>query len=77
MMFGRTVGRAVIAAAEGFVRHRCPQHAAGMAYRIVFSLGPLAIVLAWLLGLVLREYGLRDDAIDEVVDLLPVSPEGA
>ena len=77
MKLGRTLVRAVAAASQGFVRHHCPQHAAGMAYRIVFSLGPLAIVLAWLIGLVLREFGLRDDAIDEVVDLLPVSPEGA
>jgi len=77
MELGKTLVRAIAAAAQGFVRHRCPQHAAGIAYRIVFSLGPLAIVLAWLIGLVLREYGLRDDAIDEVVDLLPVSPDGA
>ena len=41
----RTLFRVVPAAIDGYFRHRLPQHAAAIAYRVLFSLAPLAIVL--------------------------------
>ena len=37
--------RAVPAAIDGYFRDRLTQHAAGIAYRVLFSLAPLTIVL--------------------------------
>lgn len=64
-------------AIEGYFAHRCPQFAAGIAYRVLFSLAPLAIVLVSIFGLVLQDEDVRADLIDYVVDLLPVSEEGS
>ncbi len=68
--------RAVPMAIEGYFAHRLPQHAAGIAYRVLFSLAPLAIVLVSIFGLVLRNDDLRQDVIDWIVDWLPVSDSG-
>lgn len=67
----------VAAAIEGFFVHNCAQHAAGIAYRILFSIAPLAIALVSFFGLVLRNAGLRQDVIDLIVDHFPFSPGGA
>jgi membrane protein len=64
------------AAVDGYFARRLPQHAAGIAYRVLFSLAPLAIVLVSIFGLVLQNDALRDDVVDWIVDLLPVSDEG-
>lgn len=52
------------------------QHAAAIAYRVLFSLAPLAIVLVFGFGLILRDEALRQDVIDRVVGWLPVSDDG-
>jgi membrane protein len=63
-------------AVEGYFAHRLTQHAAGIAYRVLFSLAPLAIVLVSVFGLVLQDDDLREDVVDEIVGWLPVSDTG-
>jgi membrane protein len=64
-------------AVDGYFAHRLPQYAAGIAYRVLFSLAPLAIVLVSVFGLVLQDEELREDVIDSIVDWLPVSDQGS
>ncbi len=64
-------------AIDGYFAHRLPQHAAGIAYRVLFSLAPLAIVLVSVFGLVLQDDEVRQDVIDSIVDWLPVNEEGS
>jgi membrane protein len=63
-------------AVEDLFRDRCPQYAASIAYRVLFSLFPLTIVLVSIFGLVLQDDELRQSVIDELIDILPVSEEG-
>jgi membrane protein len=63
-------------AVDSFFADRCTQHAAGIAYRVLFSLVPLSIVLVAIFGIVLRDETLRKDVIDEIVDALPLSDTG-
>jgi membrane protein len=64
-------------AVEDFFARHCTHYAAGIAYRILFSLAPLAIVLVSIFGLVLRNANVREDVVDEIVGVLPFSPSGA
>ncbi|HSJ94464.1 MAG TPA: YihY/virulence factor BrkB family protein [Gaiellaceae bacterium] len=68
--------RAFPRAVEDLFRDRCPQYAASIAYRVLFSLFPLTIVLVSIFGLVLQDDELRQTVIDELIELLPVSEEG-
>lgn len=68
--------RAFPRAIEDLFRDRCTQYAASIAYRVLFSLFPLTIVLVSIFGLVLTDDELRQDVINELVELLPVSEEG-
>ncbi len=77
LAIGRSLFRVLPQAAEGFFEHRCTQQAAGIAYRILFSLVPLAILLVSVFGLVLEGTKLHEEVVDLVVDALPVSAEGA
>ena len=72
----RTLLRVIPEAIDGYFTDRCGQHAAGIAYRVLFSLVPLSIVLVAIFGLVLRNDGLRNDVINEIVDALPLSESG-
>ena len=63
-------------AIEDLFRDRCPQYAASIAYRVLFSLFPLTILLVSVFGLVLTDDDLRTRVIDELIRLLPVSVEG-
>ena len=69
--------RALPAAIDGYFRDRLSQHAAGIAYRVLFSLAPLAIVLVSIVGVVLRDDARREDVIEQIVDWLPVTEEGS
>jgi membrane protein len=64
------------AAVSRFFAAGCTQHAAGIAYRVLFSLAPLAIVLVAVFGLVLQDDDVRERVIDRVVDALPVDAAG-
>jgi len=73
---GVTIVRALWRAIEDLFRDRCPQYAASIAFHVLFSLFPLTIVLVSIFGLVLQNDALREDVIDEMVNLLPVSESG-
>jgi membrane protein len=62
----------LLAAGSRFVATGCPQQAAGIAYRVLFSLAPLAIVLVSIFGLVVQDDELREEAVDWIVGVLPV-----
>jgi membrane protein len=70
-------GRVIPVAIDRYFADRCPQHAAAIAFRALFSMAPLAIVLVAAFGVVLRDDELRADVIDAIVDALPVSGSGA
>ena len=72
----RTLARALPQAVDRYFADRCPQHAAGIAYRVLFSLAPLAIVLVAIFGIVLQDDDLRERVIAEIVDTLPLSDQG-
>lgn len=68
--------RAVPAAIDGYFRDRLMQHAAGIAYRVLFSLVPLTIVLVSIAGIVLQNEARREDVVDRIVSYLPFTEEG-
>jgi YihY family inner membrane protein len=63
-------------AVQRFYSDRCPQQAAGISYRVLFSIAPLAIVLVSVFGLVLQNDSFRHDVVNAIVDELPVTPAG-
>jgi len=63
-------------AVQRYFADRCPQSAAGIAYRVLFSIAPLAIVLVSIFGLVLQNDSVRRDVVNTIVDALPVSVAG-
>jgi membrane protein len=65
------------AAAGRFLGHRSTQHAAGIAYRILFSLAPLAILIVSALGLLVRDEGRRNELVDDIVGKLPILQDDA
>ena len=73
----RTLLRVIPEAIDGYFTDRCGQHAAGIAYRVLFSLVPLSIVLVAIFGLVLRNDEIRTDVINQIVDSLPLSQSGS
>jgi len=73
----RNLVRVVPMAIDGYFGDRLVQHAAGIAYRVLFSLAPLAIVLVSIVGVVLRNEARRQDVIDQIVSWLPVTEEGS
>jgi membrane protein len=70
------VAKLVEQAGRGFLDHGSPHLAASIAYRVIFSLFPLAIVLTALLGIVLRAAGLQADVVDAIVTNIPLSGDG-
>jgi membrane protein len=72
----RKLARIVPEALERYFADRSPQHSAAIAYRVLFSIAPLAIVLVSIFGLVLQNDSVRHDVVDTIVDALPVSVAG-
>jgi membrane protein len=68
--------RALPRAVEDMFKDRCPQYAAAISFRVLFSLFPLTILLVSIFGLVLQDDELRTSVIDEILGVLPVSTEG-
>ncbi len=68
--------RAVPMAIDGYFRDRLAQHAAGIAYRVLFSLVPLTIVLVSIVGIVLHDETRRQEVVNEIVSHLPFTEEG-
>jgi membrane protein len=63
-------------AGSRFFAAGCTQHAAGIAYRVLFSLAPLAIVLVSVFGLVLQDDDRRERVVDRVIEAIPVDASG-
>jgi membrane protein len=76
VVIARKLGRVIPEAVERFFADKCPQQAAGIAYRVLFSIAPLAIVLVSIFGLVLQDDSVRQDVVNTIVDALPVSVAG-
>ena len=72
----KKLARVSAEAIDRFVADQCPQLAAGIAYRVLFSIAPLAIVLVSIFGLVLQDDSVRHDVVNSIVDALPVSTAG-
>jgi membrane protein len=68
--------RALARAVEDLFRDRCPQYAAAIAFHVLFSLFPLTILIVSIFGLVLQDDQLRARVLEELLDVLPVSPSG-
>ncbi|HEX2587334.1 MAG TPA: YihY/virulence factor BrkB family protein [Gaiellales bacterium] len=60
-----------MAAANRYFADRCPQHAAGIAYRVLFSSVPLAVVLVSVFGVMLGNAEVRDAVVTAIVNALP------
>ncbi len=58
-------------AADRYFADRCPQHAAGIAYRVLFSIAPLAIVLVSAFGVLLGNQEVHKAVVDTIVGALP------
>jgi len=67
---GKTV-QVLVAAANRYFADRCPQHAAGIAYRVLFSTVPLAVVLVSVFGVMLGDASVRDAVVTAIVNALP------
>jgi membrane protein len=72
----RKLLRVVPEAVQGFYADHCPLQAAGIAYRVLFSVVPLAIVLVSIFGLILQDDEIRKSVVNSIVDFLPVSAAG-
>jgi membrane protein len=64
------------AAVRQFFADQCPQQAAAISYRVLFSTAPLAIVFVSIFGLILQDDSVRRDVVGAIVDALPVSAAG-
>ena len=58
-------------AVDRYFADRCPQLAAGIAYRVLFSIVPLAIVIVSIFGLVLGNQEVNDVVVDTITRALP------
>jgi membrane protein len=63
-------------AIERYFADRCPQNAAGIAYRVLFSIVPLAIVLVSIFGVILGNQQIRQAVVDTVVSAVPPTTTG-
>jgi membrane protein len=59
------------AALSRYFSSGAPDFAAGIAYRVLFSLAPLLVLLVSVFGLFLQNQELKDDVITAVVSALP------
>src|SRR5262249_35722779 len=60
-----------------FVHVHGPRQSAAIAYYVLLSLFPLALVFAAGAGLVLKDEGLRTDFVNALTDALPLNEAGA
>jgi membrane protein len=74
---GRHLGEVLVDAVDGFFSDGCSQYAAAIAYRVLFSIAPLAIVLTSIAGVVLRDDARRAEVVNAIVGALPVDSGGS
>jgi membrane protein len=53
----------------------CTQLAAGISYYVLFSIFPLTILAVSISGLILTNDSIRDDVVEELFDVLPLSQD--
>jgi membrane protein len=70
------VVRVVTRSVQAFLEDAGPHLAGSIAYRVLFSLFPLAIVLTAVFGIVLQVSGLQADVVGTIVSNVPLSPQG-
>lgn len=63
--------------AAAYTRNLCPQLASAIAYRVLFSLFPLAIFLVSIFGLLIENAERRDELVTWVVERLHLSEAGS
>ena len=71
----RTASRIAVslgAAGSRYLSSGASDSAAGIAYRVLFSLAPLTVALASVFGLLLQNQELQNDVVDKLVSVLPV-----
>ena len=71
----RTASRIALslgAAGSRYLSSGASDSAAGIAYRVLFSLAPLTVALASVFGLLLQNQELQNDVVDKLVSVLPV-----
>ena len=72
----KKLARVLPEAVQRFFAEQFHQLAAAIAFRVLFSIAPLLIVLVSIFGLVLEDDSVRQDVVRAVVDALPVSAAG-
>ena len=60
-------------AIKGYGSHQCSQLAAAISYHVLFSIFPLMLVLAAILGLLLQDDALRARVTDDILDAMPLT----
>jgi membrane protein len=72
---GRFLVELVVTSVRSFLARYSLDFAASIAYRVLFSLFPLAIVVAGVFGLVSRATGAETAVVDAIVEQLPLTEE--
>jgi len=73
----RHLARALVVGGARFGPHACTQAAAALAYHVLFSIFPFAILFVSIAGLVLRDESRRDRLVDWMLDQFPLSGSAA
>lgn len=59
-----------------FLDDHCPQYASSIAYHVLFSIFPLAIVVAGVFAIVTQTTGTQASVVDTIVGYVPLSADG-
>jgi membrane protein len=65
-----------VSSVRSFLDHHALDFAASIAYRVLFSLFPLAILLVGIFGVFGTATGVQADVVDELVDQAPLTGDG-
>jgi membrane protein len=71
----RRIKNLVYRSIKGFFDDGCTQRAAAISYYVLFSIFPLMIFTVGILGLFLRDEGLQQDVVDEIMANFPLSQD--
>lgn len=72
----RGTRRLLVRSVREYTDDRCPQFAAAIAYHVLFSGFPLAILAVGVLGLVMRDVVVRRHVLDLIVQNVPLAENG-
>lgn len=59
-----------------FLDDHCAQYASSIAYHVLFSIFPLAIMVAAVFAIVVQSTGTQASVVDTIVGYVPLSPSG-